>query len=236
MTADPRCCLPDDTVALAAEIMRDENVGPVPVVTDPSTRRLAGIVTDRDIAIKVVAAGRDPRTTHVGEVMSRNLVTCCAEDDYEEALRAMARHQVRRIPIANADGSLAGIISQADVARRSSEDELGEVVEEISEPASPGHAPVSWKPRHDGRTFNMSANTMLMGAACLSIGAGIMYMLEPGRGQGRRGKIRDKAASLYNDSAYFADKVTRGVRNRATEMMAGAKARVMNEDVTDEKL
>ncbi len=134
MTADPKCCLPDDTVARAAEIMREEDVGPVPVVSDRTAQRLAGIVTDRDIAIKVVAAGRDPRSTRVDEVMSKDVITCRAEDDYGQALHAMARHQVRRIPVVNEDGALLGIISQADVARQGNEDELGEVVEEISEP------------------------------------------------------------------------------------------------------
>lgn len=235
MTADPKCCLPDDTVAWAAEIMRDEDVGPVPVVTDPASRRLAGIITDRDIAIKVVAAGRDPRSTRVGEVMTRDVVCLCTDDDYEQALDAMGRHQIRRIPIANEDGSLAGIISQADVARRSSEDEIGEVVEEISEPMGMGHARL---PREYRTNVSSSANMMLMGAACMGIGAGIMFLLEPGRGAGRRAKIRDKATSLYNDSAWFAGKFRRDLRNRAAGIAAEAKLKMspQHEDVPDEKL
>lgn len=237
MTADPKCCLRDDAVAWAAEIMRDEDVGPVPVVSDPASRRLAGIITDRDIAIKVVAAGRDPRTTRVGEVMTQDVVCCCVDDEYDQALNAMARHQVRRIPIANEDGSLAGIISQADVARRSNEDEVGEVVEEISEPAGMGHALRSRMPHEHRREFPASANIMLMSAACMGIGAGLMYLMEPGRGAGRRARMRDKAASLYNDSADFAGKVQRDLKNRATGMAAEAKSKMKpEEEVPAEKL
>jgi CBS domain-containing protein len=240
MTADPKCCLPDDTIARAAEIMREEDVGPVPVVSDRNVKRLAGIVTDRDIAIKVVAAGRDPRFTRVDEVMSKDIITCNAEDDYIQALQAMARHQVRRIPIVNEDGALLGIISQADVARRTSEEELGEVVEEISEPTGLGHALGSLRahpsrPGESGIAFG--PNTLLMGAACLSVGAGLMYLLDPNRGRSRRAIVRDKAASLYRDSAHYAGKVQRDLRNRAAGVAAGAKAKLTHEDeVADQKL
>src|SRR4051812_27720152 len=110
MTADPKCCCRQDSVARAAEIMRDEDVGPVPVVQDQNEKKLEGMVTDRDIAIKVVAAGRDPRSTCVQDIMSKYMVTCCPDDDYSKALEAMARHQVRRIPVVDESGSLAGII------------------------------------------------------------------------------------------------------------------------------
>lgn len=240
MTADPKCCVPDDSVARAAEIMREKDVGPVPVVSDRTEKRLAGIVTDRDIAIKVVAAGRDPRSTRVGEVMSKDVITCCAEDDYAQALHAMARHQVRRIPVVNDDGSLAGIISQADVARQSSEEELGEIVEEISEPSGLGRALGSLKPRssrYGEQEIGFGPNTLLIGAACLGVGAGIMYLFDPNRGRSRRAKLSDKAASLYNESGYYASKVQRDLRNRATGVVASAKAKLTHEDeVADQKL
>ncbi len=240
MTADPKCCLPEDTIARAAEVMREEDVGPVPVVSDRNLKRLAGIVTDRDIAIKVVAAGRDPRSTRVDEVMSKDIITCHAEDDYNQALQAMARHQLRRIPIVNEDGALLGIISQADVARRTSEEELGEVVEEISEPTGLGHALGSLRshPSRPGESeIAFGPNTLLMGAACLSVGAGLMYLLDPNRGRSRRAIVRGKATSLYNDSAHYAGKLQRDLRNRATGVAASAKAKLTHEDeVADQKV
>jgi CBS domain-containing protein len=135
MTKDPTCCLPSDTVNKAAQVMKDENVGPVPVIESVETKKLIGIVTDRDLALKVVAEGRDPRSTVVGDVMTRQLVTCRADDDLQKALDAMAEHQIRRIPIVNGGGRIVGIIAQADVATRVEEREkTAEVVKEISKP------------------------------------------------------------------------------------------------------
>src|SRR5690349_3437291 len=129
MTSNPQSCYPTDPAVRAAQIMRSEDVGPVPVV-EPGTSRLVGLVTDRDIALNVVAAGRDPSSVRVLEIMSMNLVTCRPDDVLADAMSAMAEHQVRRIPVVSRDGSLVGIISQADVARYSSDSELGHVVEE----------------------------------------------------------------------------------------------------------
>ena len=112
---------------------KDEDVGPVPVVADQQTKRLLGIVTDRDLAVKVVADARQIAGVKVEEVMTRNPVTCYADDDLQEAIDAMEEHQVRRIPIVDDDGRIVGIIAQADVATRINEpDQTAEVVAEIS--------------------------------------------------------------------------------------------------------
>ena len=118
MTRDPACCELGDTAAGAARIMRAEDVGAVPVCMNRQTRKLVGIVTDRDIAVYVVAKGRDPNHTQVASVMTRNPFTCRPEDDLETALDVMESHQVRRIPVVDEDGRLVGIIAQADVATR----------------------------------------------------------------------------------------------------------------------
>src|SRR5438552_1563564 len=99
MTKDPVCCLPDDTVEKAAQLMRDEDVGPIPVVQDNETRRLLGIVTDRDLAVRVVAEARDARSTTVQDVMTTGAISCRADDDLQKALNAMEQYQLRRIPV-----------------------------------------------------------------------------------------------------------------------------------------
>ena len=99
MTKNPECCLPTDSVMAAAQLMKSEDVGPIPIVKDKEEKKLAGIVTDRDLAIKVVAEARDPKTTPIEEVMSAGLVTCRENDDVQKAFDAMTQHQIRRIPI-----------------------------------------------------------------------------------------------------------------------------------------
>jgi CBS domain-containing protein len=118
MTKNPVCCLPNDMVAKVAQLMKRENIGPIPVIENEETRKLVGIVTDRDLALKIVAEGRDAKSTKVEAVMTRKVVTCRAEDDLQIALDAMSKHQLRRIPIVDNDNKILGIISQADVATR----------------------------------------------------------------------------------------------------------------------
>jgi CBS domain-containing protein len=134
MTKDLVYSLPSDMVSDVAKLMKDEDIGPVLIVDDSNEgKRLVGIVTDRDLAIKVVGEGRDPNSTRVEDVMTGSLVTCRADDDVENAMRAMAQNQLRRIPVVDDSGQLVGIISQADVATRLNEPQsTAEVVKEIS--------------------------------------------------------------------------------------------------------
>ena len=135
MTEDVVYCLPSDVVSHVAQLMKTEDIGPVLIVDNEDSRKLVGIVTDRDLALKVVAEGRDPNTTIVEDVMTRKLVTCRADDDIDAAMKAMAQYQLRRIPVVDDTMRLVGIISQADVATRVDEPEkTAEVVKEISEP------------------------------------------------------------------------------------------------------
>jgi CBS domain-containing protein len=132
MTANPQVVTPADSVSRAAEIMRDADVGVVPVVEDQGSMRLAGVVTDRDIAIRVVAEGRNGDTT-TREVMSSGLATVRPDDDVSSVLNLMKAEQVRRIPVVEGD-RLVGIIAQADVATDLGNDrKTGDVVEKISE-------------------------------------------------------------------------------------------------------
>jgi CBS domain-containing protein len=134
MTKNPVCAYPDDTVAHVARLMKSEDIGPIPIVRDDATKQLVGIVTDRDLALKVVAEERDPRNTRVSDVMSKDMVTCRAGDDIGMALDAMSKNQLRRIPVVEDGNMLVGIIAQADVATRmNAPEKTGEVVKEISE-------------------------------------------------------------------------------------------------------
>lgn len=133
MTKDLTCCLPKDTAQTAAQAMKSKDIGAVPVVDSQETRKLVGIITDRDLALKVVAGGLDARQTSVEGIMSRKLVMCNLQDDLQRALDAMAHSQLRRIPVVDDQGRLAGIIAQADVATRLEQPEAtGKVVAQIS--------------------------------------------------------------------------------------------------------
>ena len=118
MTRQLTCCTPSDTVHVVAQSMKAQNVGAMPVIDSHEKKRVVGIVTDRDLALKVVAEGLDPRKTKVDDVMSRKTVVCKIDDDWQVALDAMAKHQLRRIPVVDGQGRIEGIIAQADVAVR----------------------------------------------------------------------------------------------------------------------
>ena len=136
MTPAPTCCNPQHTTIEAAELMQREDVGLVPVTSEDG-RKLIGVITDRDIVMKVVASGRDPRSTAVTEVMSTDLCTCLPQESVESVMELMATRQVRRIPIVDGHGTIVGIVSQADVATRiANPQETGQVVQAISEPAT----------------------------------------------------------------------------------------------------
>jgi len=134
MTRNPRSVTPDTPARDAARIMKDEDVGIVPVIDDAS-RRLVGVITDRDIALRIVAEGRDGSVS-VREVMSSSkLATCRPDEDVDRVMETMASEQLRRIPIVDERGSLVGIVAQADIVRKAGIDRKAEeTVERISQP------------------------------------------------------------------------------------------------------
>ena len=129
MTSNPCTIDADKPVAYAAKMMKQENVGIAPIVEGA---RLIGTLTDRDIAVRVVAEGRSPETTRVRDVASTAPVTVDPEQDLHEALRLMATHQIRRLPVVEEDGRVVGVLAQADVAEEAKAKKTGELVEEIS--------------------------------------------------------------------------------------------------------
>ncbi|HJR81470.1 MAG TPA: CBS domain-containing protein [Anaerolineales bacterium] len=134
MTKDLVTCTPENTIVEVARLMKTEDIGPVLIVDNEQSKTLVGIVTDRDIVVKAIADGQDVNTTRVGDVMSKKLVTCRADDDVDVAMKAMAQFQLRRIPVVEENMRLVGIIAQADVATRmDAPQRTAEVVKEISE-------------------------------------------------------------------------------------------------------
>jgi len=129
MTDNPRSIDSNASVMDAAKMMRDEDIGIVPI-TDGD--RLIGTITDRDIAIRMVADGRDASSTKASDIASRELVTIDPQQDLDEALRLMAKHQVRRLPVVEDDGRLVGIVAQADIAQHASASKAGAMLEDIS--------------------------------------------------------------------------------------------------------
>jgi len=128
MTLDPRSIGQSASVVEAAQLMREEDIGSLPITDE---EKLVGMLTDRDITTRVVAQAGDPKATSVGEVYSRDLISVEPDNDLEEALGLMARHHVRRLPVVE-NGRLVGIVAQADIALKESETKTGELVEAIS--------------------------------------------------------------------------------------------------------
>ena len=131
MTDDPRSMAASASVVEAARLMQEEHIGSLPITDD---EHLVGMLTDRDITTRVVAEAADPKMTSVEDVYSRDLISVEPDKDLTEALRLMARHQVRRLPVVE-NGRLVGIVAQADIALSENEEKTGVLVEAISEPS-----------------------------------------------------------------------------------------------------
>ena len=134
MSEDPRSIGASAAVVEAARLMREADIGSLPITDDEN---LVGVITDRDITMRVVAQAADPQRTPVGDVCSRDVISVAPESDLEEALQLMARHQVRRLPVVE-NGRLVGIVAQADIALRENETKTGALVEAISKPSEGG--------------------------------------------------------------------------------------------------
>jgi len=136
MTSGVECTRPDASLQEAARKMRDLDVGPLPVCGDSD--RLVGMITDRDIAVRAVADGRDPKAARVRDVMTPDVAYCFEDQDVTEAARLMEDNQVRRLVVLNRDKRLVGIVSMGDLAVKTGDRRLsGEALEQVSEPALP---------------------------------------------------------------------------------------------------
>ena len=136
MTSDPAFCTPDTPLQEVARLMVRCDCGEIPVVQDQSQKKVIGVVTDRDIVVRAVAQGKNPLTLNAAAVMSSPAITVTSDSDLDEVVKLMEERQIRRVPVVDRDGALRGIVSLADVARHHSKRETGELVREVSEPAT----------------------------------------------------------------------------------------------------
>ena len=135
MSSDPRCCTPETNLQQVAQLMCEGDCGEIPVLENTSSRRLVGVVTDRDITCRTVAAGKNPLTLSARDCMSSPVVTVTADMDVEACMEIMEANQIRRVPVVDASGGCCGIVSQADLARNAPFKETAELVAEVSRPA-----------------------------------------------------------------------------------------------------
>lgn len=132
MTSDPSTLTPGSTLGEAATLMKQEDCGSLPVLEGG---RLVGIVTDRDIVVRAIADGKDPKSCRVSEIMSADPVTVSPDTSVDEAQRIMSERQVRRLPVVD-DGRLVGIVVIGQIARRDRAEDVGETLKEVSERSS----------------------------------------------------------------------------------------------------
>jgi CBS domain-containing protein len=134
MTADPAVCTMDTPLQEVARMMVQCDCGEIPVVERHDLKKVVGVVTDRDIVTRAVAAGKNPGTLTAADVMTSPAVTIGGDDDVDEVIRVMETQQIRRVPVVNQNGEICGIVSVADIARQESRKETGELVREVSTP------------------------------------------------------------------------------------------------------
>ncbi len=140
MTPNPVCCVPSDSAQNVARIMRDRNIGAIPVVVNQQTRKLVGMITDRDLCCSVVVEGLDAETTEIEKFIALPPLACRDGQNVEACERLMQEHQVRRIPIVDAEDRVIGIVAQADVALKDKPERVSKTVAEISKSTAPSIA------------------------------------------------------------------------------------------------
>jgi CBS domain-containing protein len=142
MTKDVIWCLPKDSVLMAAQLMKENDIGFIPVIEDQENKKVVGVVTDRDLALQVLAELQDPNITKVEDIMTTRVVTCQAEVNASEAVEIMSQYQLRRIPVLDSEHKIVGVISQSDVATRTDQPgKTAEMLKEISRPNMLTHQP-----------------------------------------------------------------------------------------------
>lgn len=141
MSRDPVCCVLSDSAQTVAKVLCDRNIGSMPVVIDQQSRKIAGIITDRDLCCSIIAQGLDPKNTRIEKLnLSATPVTCRDGENIETCERLMQEHQVRRIPVVDAEDRVIGIVAQADLALKDKPERVSKTVAEISKASEPSIA------------------------------------------------------------------------------------------------
>ena len=136
MSEDPACCTPDANLKDVARLMVENDCGCIPVVENEGSMKPVGVVTDRDITCRCVAEGKNPLDMTAGEVMSSPVVTVDQEESVDDCCALMEENQIRRVPVVDSRGGCCGMVAQADLALKTEEQKMAEVVQEVSRPAS----------------------------------------------------------------------------------------------------
>jgi CBS domain-containing protein len=134
MTPDPACCTPHTAIEDVARLMVQHDCGEIPVVASDDDRTLVGVVTDRDLVVRLIARGQDVRGATVSACMTQPAVSIRSDAQVSDAVEMMQSHQVRRLPVVTADGHVCGIVAQADLARWAPSEQTGDLVRDVSEP------------------------------------------------------------------------------------------------------
>jgi CBS-domain-containing membrane protein len=132
MTPDPVCCTPEDTAQKVARMLKEQDIGSMPVVLDQSSRKLMGMITDRDLCCTIIAEGLDPVRSRIDRICTLNPVSCREGENIAHCESLMQEHQLRRIPVVDGEGRCIGIVSQADVALKEKPENVSKTVTEIS--------------------------------------------------------------------------------------------------------
>ena len=143
MTKQPICCSPSDSVQRVAQMMRQQDVGAIPVVSDMVSKRLVGIITDRDLCVSAMADGKDPSTTPIADYFTKKAITCLPEETLEGCEQKMKQHRIRRIPVVDQQNGCVGIVVQADIARVDKPESFLALINEISRPNIRRPAPIA---------------------------------------------------------------------------------------------
>ena len=134
MTKKPACATPEMELTKVAKMMKEHNVGAIPVVENKDSMKVVGVVTDRDIATRAIAEGKNPLQMKAQEIMSTPVVTVNEDDDIQDVARMMEKNKVRRIPVVDQQGNIRGMVAQADIALKGSDQITASVVESVSKP------------------------------------------------------------------------------------------------------
>lgn len=208
MTKNPVFCLPEDTVLSAVKLMREKNIGALPVVDDGTKRRLTGIITDRDISIRVQGEGRDVAKTLIAPVMTPNPAFCQADSSHTSILEIMSSFHVRRLPVVNGAGELIGMVTQDDLLPY-----------------------LNWYETKERRWQETASTAAMVGAglcAAVGVGASLMYFFDPQKGRSRRNQYRDKIFSVWNHGVEAVEHTLGNLENRTEGKLAELRGKFVN--------